>query len=79
MKNRERLGDIEQAAVELEGVADQLNCIVCSLSSRNGSPSKETLENALLAMAAHINRISDDITDATTELIHANKTDKAAG
>lgn len=77
MKNNllEKMDVIDTAAGELEGISDQLNCIACALTSRSGAPSQETLERALLAAAAHINRISDEITDAATEIIHkAGKT-----
>ena len=69
----ERLDEIETATTELDGMAAQLNCIAYSLTSRNGSPSKETLEKALLAMADHISRVSDDITDLTALIIHAEE------
>ena len=72
----ERLDDIETATGELDGIAAQLNCVAYSLSARNGSPSKETLEKALLAMAEHIIRISGDITDKAGEIMH--KGDKTA-
>ena len=66
----ERLDDIETATTELDGIAAQLDCIAFSLSARNGAPSKETLEKALLAMAEHIKRISGDIADKAGEIMH---------
>lgn len=72
----ENLDDIETATTELDGIAAQLNCIAYSLSSRNGKPAEEILEKALLAIAEHISRISDDITNTTAKIMHRDGEDE---
>lgn len=54
----ENMNMLENISQELEGVADQLVCIVAGLTSKEGAPTKETLERALVSASSHIRRLA---------------------
>ena len=73
MKTNEKIYQIENSTNELDGIAAVLLCIATSLTAREGAPSSETIEAALLATADHIRRVSSETAGNADEIIHSSR------
>lgn len=71
MELLEKMTELEEISGEMEGVADQLDALAAALTSRNGAPTKEALERALITTAKHINRLAADVETHATEILHS--------
>lgn len=71
MELLEKMTELEEISGELEGVADQLDALAAALTSRNGAPTKEALERALITTAKHINRLAADVETHAAEILHS--------